>query len=154
MTMIGRLYSINVAAQAQTAAKTLMEIQSPADSVTLIERIRVGQSNHDASENLSVKVQDVSSTGTGTSTTPRPMQTGDAAFGGTCKTNMTVEPTYGTATHIHEAFNVLSGYLWTPANDDEIIVVSPSALVGIKLDTAPSTSMDFSYGASIREIGG
>ena len=38
--------------------------------------------------------------------------------------------------------------------DDEVIVISPSALVGINLDVAPSGSMNFSYGATLREIGG
>ena len=42
----------------------------------------------------------------------------------------------------------------TPANDDEVFAISPSGLLGIMLDVAPSTSMDFHYGCTIREIGG
>lgn len=152
--MIGRLYNVAIGAQAQTAAKTLMEIAAPADAVVTVERIQISQSSFDTSENLGSKVQDISITGTGTATTPRPFETGDAAFGGTVKTNHTIEPTYGTAVHLEQGFNVLSGMLWTPANDDEVIVISPSALLGINLDVAPSASMDFSYGCTIREIGG
>jgi hypothetical protein len=153
--MIGRMYTVAIGSQAQTAAKTLIEIASPSDAVTMVERIRIAQTSFDTSENLGVLVQRVTTTGTGTSTTPEPLAVGDVAYGGTCKTNMTAEPTYTANTEILEdGFNVLSGYLWTPANDDEVIVLSPSALLGIKLDVAPSASMDFSYAATIREVGG
>lgn len=152
--MIGRLYSVAIGGEAHTAADTLIEIAAPADAVVLLERAYIGQSSFDTSENLACKIQDVATTGTGTTSTARPLQTGDAAFGGTVKTNLTVEPTYGTAVHLEQGFNVLSGFLWTPANDDEVITVSPSALVGIMLDVAPSASMNFHYGCTVREIGG
>ena len=153
--MIGRLYAVAVGGEAQTAAKTLMEIASAADSVTLLERAYISQSSFDTSENLAAKVQRVTTTGTGTSHTPRPLQSGDAAFGGTVETNSTIEPTYTASTElVEQGFNVLSGWLWTPANDDEVICLSPSALVGIMLDVAPSASMNFHYGCTIREIGG
>lgn len=153
--MIGRLYTVAIGSQAQTAGLTLVEIASAADSVTLVERLWIKQTSFDTSENLGVLVQRITTTGTGTATTPEPMQVGDAAFGGTVETNATIEPTYTAGTEIIEdGFNVLSGFLWTPANDDEIIVLSPSTLVGMALDVAPSASMNFSYGATIREIGG
>jgi hypothetical protein len=153
--MIGRQYTVAIGSQAQTAAKTLVEVASASDSVTLIERIWIKQTSFDTSENLGTKTQRITTTGTGTATTPEPLQAGDAAFGGTVKTNMTVEPTYTAGTEILEdGFNVLSGYLWTPANDDEVITISPSALAGVNLDVAPSASMNFSYGVTLREIGG
>ena len=153
--MIGRLYTVAIGAQAQTTAKTLIEVASAADSVTLIERLYLKQSSFDTSENLGVKVQRITTTGTGTATTPEPLQVGDAAFGGTVETNSTIEPTYTANTEIIEdGFNVLSGYLWTPASDDEVITLSPSALCGFSLDVAPSASMNFHYGCTIREIGG
>jgi hypothetical protein len=153
--MIGRLYTVSIGSQAQTTAKTLIEVASAADSVTLIERMWIKQTSFDTSENLGTKTQRITTTGTGTATTPEPLQAGDAAFGGVVKTNMTVEPTYTAGTEvIEDGFNVLSGYLWTPANDDEVITVSPSALIGLNLDVAPSASMNFSYGCTLREIGG
>lgn len=153
--MIGQLYTVAIGSQAQTAAKTLIEIAAPSDAVVFIERLWLKQTSFDTSENLGVKLQRVTTTGTGTATTPEPLQVGSAAFGGTVETNSTIEPTYTAGTEIIEdGFNVLSGYLWTPANDDEIVVVSPSALVGFSLDVAPSASMNFSYGCTIREVGG
>jgi hypothetical protein len=153
--MIGRMYALNVASQAQTAAKTLMEIPAAADSVVFVERIYIKQTSFDTSENLGSTVQRITTTGTGTATAPVPLQVGDSAYGGTPETNCTIEPSYTATTMLlEEGFNVLSGLLWTPANDDEVIVLSPSALVGINLDVAPSGSMNFSYGATLREIGG
>lgn len=152
--MIGRLYTVAIGSQAQTAAKTLIEITSAADSVTLIERLWLKQTSFDTSENLGVKLEDASASGTGTATTPTPVQEGDTAFGGTVETNSTVEPTYTGTAHLEDGFNVLSGYLWTPASDDEVIAISPSQIKGFSLDVAPSASMDFSYGCTLREIGG
>lgn len=153
--MIGRLYTVGIGGEAQTAAKTLIELAAPADAVVLLERAYIGQSSFDTSENLAARVQRVTTTGTGTSFTARPVQVGDPAFGGTVETNSTIEPTYTASTElIEQGFNVLSGWLWTPANDDEVIVLSPSALLGIALDVAPSASMNFHYGATFREVGG
>ena len=152
--MIGRLYTVAIGSQAQTAAVTLIEIASAADSVTLLERASVKQTSFDTSENLGVKIEDISTTGTGTGTTPNPYQEGDAAFGGVVETNASIEPTYSGTVLWEDALNVLSGFLWTPANDDEVFVISPSQLLGIMLDVSPSGSMNFSYGCTIREIGG
>ena len=151
---IGRLYTVAIGAQAQTAAKTLIEIAAPADSVVLVERVYMGQSSQDTSENLACKIERITTTGTGTATTPVPLQVGDAAFGGTVKTNMSAEPTYSGTVFVEQGFNVLSGFLWTPGSEDEVITISPSALVGIMLDVAPAASINFHYGCTIREIGG
>lgn len=153
--MIGRLYAVSIGSQAQTAAKTLIEIAAPSDAIVTVERLWIKQTSFDTSENLGTKTQRITTTGTGTATTPEPYEVGTAAFGGVVETNSTVEPTYTAGTEILEdGFNVLSGYLWTPANDDEVITVSPSALIGMNLDVAPSASMNFSYGCTLREIGG
>jgi hypothetical protein len=149
------MYAVGIASQAQTAAKTLIEVAAPADSVVFVERLYITQTSFDTSENLGTTIQRITTSGTGTATTPRPMQAGDAAYGGVVETNATIEPTYDANGVLYESgFNVLSGFLWTPANDDEVFVVSPSGLVGMNLDVAPSASMNFSYGASLREIGG
>jgi hypothetical protein len=149
------MYAVGIASQAQTAAKTLIEVAAPADSVVFVERLYITQTSFDTSENLGTTIQRITASGTGTATTARPMQAGDAAYGGVVETNATIEPTYDANGVLYESgFNVLSGFLWTPANDDEVFVVSPSGLVGMNLDVAPSASMNFSYGASLREIGG
>ena len=155
--MIGRLYSASIGNEAQTTAKTLVEIAAAADLIVTLERMWISQTDFDTSENLGAKVEDVTTTGTGTAFTapvPAPLVTGDAVTSATVKTNFTIEPIYSGEIYLVQGFNVLSGWLWTPANDDEVIVVSPSQLAGIRLDVAPSGSMNFSYGLIYREIGG
>jgi len=152
--MIGNVYSLQIGAQAQTTSKTLMEIASGAAVVTLVERAQIGQNSFDTSENLGCKIQLITTTGTGTTTVPVPAQAGTGAAAGTQKTNDTIEPTYTASKVLYQSgFNVLSGFLWTPANDDEVFCLAPSALLGIMLDVAPSASMNFSYGATLRQIG-
>jgi len=152
--MIGVLYTVSIGSQAQTAAKTLIEITAGSNTVTLIERIWIKQTSFDTSENLGTKTQRITTSGTGTATTPEPLDPDGSAYGGTVETNSTAEPTYTAATEVLEdGFNVLSGYLWTPASDDEVIVVPGGGIIGTNLDVAPSASMDFSYGCTIREIG-
>lgn len=151
--MLGKMYSASVASQAQTAALTLMYVESAAGSVVLIERMWIKQTSFDTSENLGVIVRRGTAAGTDTDITPEPLEPGDT-FGGVVGTNATVEPTYGADDQIIEdGFNVLSGYLWTPASDDEAILVTPASDVGMFLSIAPSASMDFSYGMTLREIG-
>lgn len=152
--MIGNLYYVAIGAQAQTASKTLIEVASASTSVSLIERAYISQNSFDTSENLGCKMQLITTTGTGTATTPVPNQAQTAAYGGTVKTNLTIESTYtANKVEVQQGFNVLSGFLWTPASDDEVISLAPSALIGIMLDVAPSASMNFSYGCTIRQIG-
>ena len=155
--MMGRLYSATIPSEAQTTAKTLVELAAAADMIVTLERMWISQSDFDTSENLESKVEGVATTGTGTTFTaplPAPLQAGDSATTVITKTNFTIEPTYDGEIYITQGFNVLSGWLWTPANDDEVIVVSPSQLIGIRLNVAPSGSMNFSYGCIFREIGG
>jgi hypothetical protein len=152
--MIGNLYTIAIGAQAQTASKTLIETVSPATAISTLERAYISQNSFDTSENLGCKIQRITTTGTGTTTTAVPTQVLTAAAGGTQKTNMTAEPTYTASTVLlQQGFNVLSGFLWTPANDDEVFAIPPSGLLGTMLDVAPSASMNFSYGCTFRQIG-
>ena len=153
--MIGRLYSVAVATASISAAQTLIEVASAADSVTLLERAWCSQTAFDTSENLGMRIQRISTTGTGTAYVPPPLQDGDTAFGGVVEVDASIDPTYtALKVFVEQGFNVLSGWLWTPANDDEIIAISPSALVGIHLSIAPSQAMNFNYGCTLREIGG
>lgn len=153
--MIGRLYSATIGQENQTTAKTLIEIAAASDLIVTLERMWISQSDFDTSENLAAKVEDVTTTGTGSPfTTPVPLVTGDVASSCTVKTDFSIEPIYSGLVYIEQGFNVLSGWLWTPANDDEVIVVSPTQIAGIALDVAPSGSMAFSYGLIFREIGG
>lgn len=151
--MIGPLYSLTIGAESHSAPSTLIYIEAAAAAVSIIERMWIKQSDFDTSENQAVKVQRGTAAGTDTDVVPEPLHIGDT-YGGVIGTNSTGEPTYtALAEIIEDAFNVLSGWLWTPASDDEVIVVTPAADVGIMLDSTPSAAMLFHYGCTIREIG-
>lgn len=152
--MIGKLYTVTVGNETHSAVpNTLIEIASDAIVPTFVERLWVGQSTFDTSENLNIHVQRVTTTGTADTPTPEPLSIGDV-YQGVVKTNHTIEPTYTGSTEVLiQGFNVLSGFLWTPASDDEVILVTAADLLGMKLaDNAPSTAMFFSYGVTLREI--
>lgn len=81
-----------------------------------------------AEEILRIKVMRLPATvtsGNGTSVTPRPMQTANAAAGTTCEYNgTTVATTSGTAVDLHaDCFNVRSGYQlwWTPETAPQFV---------------------------------
>ncbi len=153
--MIGRMYTLNVANEAQTVAVTLMELLAPADAIVSVERIQITQTSFDTSENLGTTVQRITTTGTGAAVVLRPLEAGSPAAGVTSETNHSAEPTYDAAgILLEQGWNVLSGMLWTPANEDELLVLSPSGLLGINLDIAPSGTMNFSYMLTARESGG
>ena len=154
---IGQIYRINVENEQHSAANTLMQVQSPSDAVTIIERVSIGQRSVDTAEQLSGKIQRIATAGAGTAHTPTKTQEGFAAYGGTVTVNVTGSPlpdyTGGDLLYT-ESFNNLSGFLWTPASDDEVIVIKPSGILGVALTHAPIAATNFDYGATIREVGG
>ena len=151
--MIGKMYTGSIGSQARTDAVTLMYLESGAATVALIERMWIKQTSFDTSENLGLIVQRGTAAGTDTDITPEPFMSGDV-YAGTFGTNASIEPTITAGTEIIEdGFNVLSGWLWTPASDDEVIEVIAAVDVAVTLDVAPSASMNLSYGMTFRELG-
>lgn len=154
--MIGRTYSGYIENQAQTAALTLIGLAAAADLVLLVERVEISQSAQDTAEQFRSTCQRVTTDGTATdsSAAMNPKNPTDTAFSSTFNTNYTAEPTYTANTILWSwGWNTLTGMRWTPANDDEIIPLSPSGILGIDV-TAPDSSMSFNYGVTVREIGG
>ena len=151
--MIGMTYTMALAGSTQSSAKTLMTIDAASTAIVTIEKISISQSTIDASENTGTTIQVASANGTGTSGTAFAQMAGFSTFGGAIETNHTAEPTY-TAGSIHweQGWNILSGFIFTPANDDDVIVLSPSGILGFNLDVA-ITSADLSFSAVFREVG-
>jgi hypothetical protein len=153
--MIGQLFSVSEqeASIGGTVPRTLLYVEPNSATVTLVERMWIKQSTQDTSENIGVQVQRATVAGTDVAVTPEPLQVGDT-YGGTVSNVVTVEPTYTAADVVlDDAFNVLSGWLWTPASDDEVIVVSGTVDLGMKLITALVAAATFHYGMTLREIG-
>jgi hypothetical protein len=136
-----------------SAVQDLFEINAPSDAVVVVHGFEISQSSDTDSEMLNLLVHRATTSGSGGSTpTPRPMEAGDAAFGGTVEANNTTQGTEGN--HIHSAaFNVLNGYIWMPTPEMRP-VISPSGRLVIELQTAPGDALTMSGVVYFEEIGG
>ena len=94
---MGRMYSATFEEVSVTAAQDLFELNAPSDAVVVVHGVTVSQSSDagdSASEQLNVLIHRGSTSGSGGSTpTARPMEAGDAAFGGTVEANNTSQST-------------------------------------------------------------
>ena len=153
---MGRMYSAVFEEIAVTAVQDLFEINAPSDAIVVLHGLEIAQSSDagdSEDEQLALLIHRGSTSGSGGSApTARPMELGDAAFGGTVEANNTTQSTEGT--HLHAtAFNVRAGYFkeWTP---ETRIVISPSGRLIIELQTAPADSLTMSGTIYFEEIGG
>lgn len=146
-----RRYSVQVNAQAVTAAKDLVRISAPSTMVLCVLRAWVSQSGGVTSEQNRVLLQRASDAQTGTSETPQAIEVGDPAATFTAQT-LTTDHTLTGDPIIDEGFNWVSGYLWVPAPEDRIWV-PPSGRLVLRLASAPSASKTVSAGMTVVEVG-
>ena len=134
------------------------EIDVASDRVVMVDAIDLGQTSAvgDAAEGI-LQVQISRSTGSagsgGSTATARPMQEGDAAYGGgSIEFNNTTQA--GTITVIHEdTFNVRVGWQYLPPPEQRNII-SPSKVLVLELPVAPADSLTMDISFLLEEIGG
>ena len=156
--MYGRMYTASVGAVAVSAVQDLIEINAAADSVVIVHAIYLGQTSDvgDAAEEI-LQVQISRSTGSagsgGSTATARPMQEGDAAYGGgSIEFNNTTQA--GTTTVVHEdTFNIRVGWQYLPPPEQRIII-SPSKVLVLELPVAPADAITMDISVLLEEIGG
>jgi len=152
--MIGRSYTVLMDAISVSAAIDLIRLSAPSDAVVMLTKAWVGQETVDNLNEVSaVQIQRASTDGTGTAATARPMSDGDPAFGGTAVTNLTAATTAGNIL-VRENFNLAAGWVWTPFDLSEAIIVSPSQRAVLRLEVAPSAAVTLTAGLQFHEIGG
>ena len=133
---------------AASITDTDLELAAGTAALLILTRLRVSQATHKTSEQYTLQAQRVTTTGTGTSTTPLLDEPQSAALGsariGTCKTADSVEPTYTASTVLVQAgVNSLTGRdIPFPPGTEQI--VSPSAILGVAVVT-PSGTTTASY---------
>lgn len=153
---MGRMYAATFASVAVTAAQDLFTIGAPSDACVIIHSVQIGQSSDakDAEdEQLPLLVHRPSAAGSGgTAGTARPLNVGDAAFGGTVDLNDTTQSTPGNII-LADAFNVRAGWVWIPTPECRP-VISPSGFLTIELAAAPADSLTMSGTVMLEEIGG
>ena len=139
-----------------TTAKTLAYIEVGSSPIEILSA-RVSCENEDTSEQIYVELNRIATLGTPTATTdvPKPTEEGSAAFGGTCKANVTAsEPTYDDRTDAIAAggANKLAGWEYVPMPEERAIVAGNDD-VGLRLVDAIANSSDISFEITFREIG-
>lgn len=153
---MGRIYSATFEQVLVSAVQDLFEIVAPSDAIVLLHALYLSQASEagDAeSEQLPILIHRGSTSGSGGSTiTPRPMQVGDAAFGGTVEANNTTQATEGDILHA-ESFNVMAGLalVWTPEIRPQ---ASPSGRIIVELQAAPADAITMDGSIYFEEIGG
>lgn len=157
--MADRVYTVSFTEVAVTGAVDVFEITPADDKPCEVLGLFLYQSSDfgdAAAEIIPYRViRGFTSSGTGgVSTTPRPLQRGDAAAGFTAETNNTGAATTGTAVDLHAgAFNVAVGEaLWLPEQCEWGVSQADTSLV-VRLASAPVDSIDLSGTLYVREQG-
>jgi hypothetical protein len=90
----------------------------------------------------------------GTSVTARPMTPNDTAAAVTATiNNTTVATSTGSiVTLLADEFNFINGFYWSPAGQDDRIIIAPSQAFCVRLGTAPSGSMNVSGSVTFAEL--
>lgn len=154
---MGRRYTAALDALSVSAVCELFNILAPADAVVAIHEVSITQDAGETSEQLPVRIFRTATdqSAKGSANTPAPLEVGDAAFGGTVRTNVLTAETFATETTMLfcQSQNVLNGWhwLWTPETRP---ILSPSGKLCIKLDAAPAGALAFSGFVVFEEIGG
>lgn len=154
---MGRRYTAALDALSVSAVCELFNVIAPADAVVAIHEVLITQDAGETSEQLPVRIFRTATdqSAKGSANTPAPLEVGDAAFGGTVRTNVLTAETFATETTMLfcQSQNVLNGWhwLWTPETRP---ILSPSGKLCIKLDAAPAAALTFSGYVVFEEIGG
>ena len=158
---MGRKYNVEGGQSiAASATETMITITCPADAVTKLRSIDVSQSTHETAEMYDIEVLRATADGTGGDTpTPEPVESGDAAFGGTVRTGPAGEPTYTADEPLFKkAWNSVLGLskVW---REDEMPTLSPAGagntILGVRVILkAAMTTCVVQVNAQFEEVGG
>lgn len=148
---MGRFYVVTMDAVSINAAKDLIRITAPSDSILLIHEVTVQQDESETSEQAAVQLHRASTDGTGTSYTAEPLDASDTAFAGTAIVNLTADTT-PSALLRRESFNWLNGYQYLPTPETRI-VIPPSGRFVVRLENNPSATLTVTANVVFEEIG-
>lgn len=135
---------------ASTAVRTLCQINAPATRVLVIYRWWISQTVSETSTQEESQLIRVTTAGTGTSTTARPVGA-YAAAASTCTTNHTAEATLGDELDA-EGWNILNGVhrIYVP---EDRPVVPPSGRVALRIPATLTAALTVSAGITFAELG-
>lgn len=154
---MGRMYSAIIDGLSVSAICELFAIIAPSDAVVKIHEIVITQDTSETSEQLPLNIFRTATdqSAKGSAVTPASFQPGDAAFGGTVRSNILTAEGFATETTMlmRQSQNVLNGWHIFPTPETQI-VISPGTSLVIKLDAAPGSALPISGYVIFEEIGG
>ena len=155
---MARVYTVSIDSVAVAAAQDLFTLLCPATMPIEIHSVNLAQKTLTAWEAKDITFKRVPATVTlsgGTAVTPRPMVPNDTASAVTATiNNATLATSSGTiVTLLADEFNFLNGFYWSPAGQDDRIIIAPSQAFCVRLGTAPSGSMNVSGSVTFAELG-
>ena len=154
---MSRMYSASIKSVAIVAAAEIFFIEAPADATLRIHEIKVTQDASTTSEQLAFQLYRTATDqgAKGADGLPVPLSIGDPVTGSVVRVNILTAATFATPGDIllAESQNALNGLHWLPTPECRIDL-SPGTYAVLKLNTAPTTSLNFSGYVIFEEIGG
>lgn len=151
--MLGLPFTVQTDQVAEATTQDLIRLSAPSTAVVAVVKAWMGQDNVDnLNEPLAAQIHKATTDGTGTTITARPVGGHDGTFGGTAIGSITADATEGNIL-VREGWNAAAGWVWTPFDESDCIVLAPSERLVLRLDVTPSVSMNFSAGFTFYEIG-
>ena len=154
--MYGRIYTINFSAVSVAAAQDLISVQPASNKVVVLHKAVVSADDSETNQQLKTTIKKLTATLTvtgGTSQTPAPTATSNAAAGMTAKSNHTTRTTTSGATVVinAESFPSQGGFEYLPDINVRPIFVNGEGFV-FGLEEAPATLTMSGY-VVVEEIG-
>jgi len=152
MPRIYTVYMSNVNITPANGVRTLAEFTAPGTKTCELLAALVTQLNSEVSTQEVLEIVRKSAAGTGTAFTAVDYETGNT-FGGSARTNMTVEGTISALLTPFMGWNILNGFLWVPKTEKDRIFVPGAGIVGIRVAQALEVALDLSAELVLAEMG-
>lgn len=153
-----RMYTVSFSAVAATAAQDLFEIVAASGKPCIVHACYLSQHTEfgDAQDELlqvAIKSGQTTSGSGGSTPTPVPTNTTDAAAGFTAEANNTTKASAGTiVTHHVDSFNVRAGWPFVVTPEMRIVVAGGRRLT-VELVSTPADSITLNGTLYIEELG-
>jgi hypothetical protein len=152
--MVGADFVLTVDGISVSAAQDLFELNVPATQIAVIKSLVIGQSSDAGdAEDEQQRVRFLRGATTSGSGGSAVTALGPYTYAGTAERNNTTVATGGTPTTRHaDGWNVRSGYVWMPSEED-MIVVPPSTRFVVNLPSTPADAITVSATLHFQAIG-
>jgi hypothetical protein len=145
MALTGRLYSAAFSAVTIAAAQDVLAIYPGAGKIVGIQAVTLAQVTGTTVANFRLRLRylpaSVTAGSGGSTPTPRPWVSGDAAANATAHANDTTQATSGSTIEDlwDDVWNSINGFIWVPPIGSRPPVIGLSGAFVLSLDQAPAS---------------